>query len=116
MQKKVHVVCELTKSINRHGVKSVQFSQILDGLLHFLALAPVVEDLEIPQWLTQAAFKTKSETLQGARFWSHIDKQSVVAAFFTEAEVHQVQFQAIRGKLVEPTREKTSDQISKVRS
>ena len=64
----VHAVKEMTKSINKSGLKSSATAQRYYDLLHFLKLDPVAE-LAFPMWITQACFEERASTLDIAAFW-----------------------------------------------
>jgi hypothetical protein len=59
--KKVNFVNEVVRAINTHGVSSSSFGSTYDRLCHFLSLEPVVSDLQVPAWITQARFHSKAQ-------------------------------------------------------
>ena len=59
--KKVNFVSEIVRAINTNGVSSSSFGSTYDRLCHFLSLEPVVSDLKVPAWITQARLHSKAQ-------------------------------------------------------
>ncbi len=72
--KRLYVVAEMTLGLGNFGVLSREFGKIYDDMIHFLSLAPVVNDFDIPKWISLARWKAKSGELAGADFLFHISE------------------------------------------
>jgi len=59
--KKVNFASEIVRAISINSVSSSLFGSTYDKLCHFLSLEPVVSDLRVPAWITQARFHSKAQ-------------------------------------------------------
>ena len=114
--KKVNFVNEVARAINTHGVSSSSFGSTYDRLCHFLSLEPVVSDLQVPAWITQARFHSKAQEVPPELFWTFIDDASLAAHQFKEDAFAGAQRGAVEQRLLALTRENDDGMAGRLRA
>ncbi len=113
--KKIHIIYELTKSINRYGAESPEFGKSFDSLaIHFAGLSPEA-DLEHAEWILQARFKSKALEVSNCDFWRHIS-QKTATWYKVTTSLKQLQHLLTRDKISSITRVITDATTEKLKA
>lgn len=112
--KKVHFVNEIVRVINKSGLASSACGTTYDSLCHFLSVEPVVSDLIIPAFITQARFHSKAQEVAASMFWNFISTTSIESHKFEQQSIASTQREAVVQRFLNAVRENDDDLVTRL--